>query len=1021
MSLVDVSQEFNQSRSLDLEKRIKELEKMNILLEGELKERVILEKELKNSNSTYQERIRELEKFGQEAEINAAMESAISEMYSRFKDCNSLQDLADFGIKSIAEFLELPIGAIFLFDETGEYLERITEYAYPGDSDKYKRIKKGTGLVGQSAAQSKTIITERGEHMPTVNVGLAKIRLSQMIHKPILYNGELLGVLEVGLLKSMDKLYFSWLDKAVNNLGIAIRARMDADKIQMAYSELAESQELIQGVISNSPSLIYIKDLSGKYRMVNLPWCKLRKLNIEDVIGCTDSDLFSQEDVEQTKKNDLEMIDSKKIRVLEESIPDGGKLRHFLSYNFPLKNTKGEIFAICGISNDITERIEAEYKMKAVWENSTDGYAWINEKYIFIESNQTMWQLLGCNSSSELIGKSPADFFPEYQPDGSISIDKSNIMFQEAQNEGKTSFEWIFTRMDDSELPVELTLVPLNIHGEKLFLTIVHDISNQKEIQNAIIENEKRMRNSLTNMGAHYWILDAYNERVVYSNATFFELLGYRQEEMKDHLSDFMDLIHEDDRESVHSNLNGHLQGKFPLFESEFRIRTKSGQYKWIIGRGRSIEFSKDGKPLQLAGILMDVTDSKQVKEAQKEGEKIREKMLEVERFNRLAISREKRIIELKEEINQIYADKDQKPIYKLLKEDDYSFGEGQRFYEDAKLTEEEEDEEILNFLASKEINEIFDDYCMSVGVPSAIIDLKGTVLASSNWQKACTDFHRVNETTCERCIESDTDLALKLQEGKEYAIYKCRNGLTDCASPVIVEGRHIANIFIGQFHLQTPNLAFFLKQAEEFGFDQSSYMEAINSVPVMEESRLPQILGFLAKFANLISKLSLEKLISKRIEKALSKNMEFLKEQRIAAMSLAEDAIESKNFANKSREERSFLQGILDSSPICVGISVNGIIKYVNHNMSEYFDLKVGQQAIDLYVNQDIRDGIKAYLQENNSIKGLTIKLYARGKREVEVIANFNATVFEDEMAILIWVIPKEKNTDLDPNSFSI
>ena len=52
--------------------------------------------------------------------------------------------------------------------------------------------------------------------------------------------------------------------------------------------------------------------------------------------------------------------------------------------------------------------------------------------------------------------------------------------------------------------------------------------------------------------------------------------------------------------------------------------------------------------------------------------------------------------------------------------------------------------------------------------------------------------------------VESDTRLALNLQEGRNYSIYRCRNGMTDCASPIIIDGRHVANVFVGQFHLPT-------------------------------------------------------------------------------------------------------------------------------------------------------------------------------------------------------------------------
>ena len=129
--------------------------------------------------------------------------------------------------------------------------------------------------------------------------------------------------------------------------------------------------------------------------------------------------------------------------------------------------------------------------------------------------------------------------------------------------------------------------------------------------------------------------------------------------------------------------------------------------------------------------------------------------------------------------------------------------------------------------------------FCESVGIAAAIIDLKGEVLAAARWQRACTDFHRVNEKTCARCIESDTELAIKLNEGKPFSFYRCKNGLTDAASPIIVGGKHMANTFIGQFFTDPPDMEFFRRQAEECGLDTEKYLEAIREVPVVAENKL--------------------------------------------------------------------------------------------------------------------------------------------------------------------------------------
>ena len=155
-------------------------------------------------------------------------------------------------------------------------------------------------------------------------------------------------------------------------------------------------------------------------------------------------------------------------------------------------------------------------------------------------------------------------------------------------------------------------------------------------------------------------------------------------------------------------------------------------------------------------------------------------------------------------------------------------------------------------------LNTLFENFLQVMDIPIALVDLQGKVLASSRWQRACIQFHRQNEHTLQRCLESDRDLALQLEQGKDYSIYRCRNGLTDCATPIVLEGEHIANLFIGQFLLHEPDSAYFTEQAKQAGFDEHDYLAALADVPIVDESRLPAMLNMLASLALQITELSL-------------------------------------------------------------------------------------------------------------------------------------------------------------------
>jgi len=164
------------------------------------------------------------------------------------------------------------------------------------------------------------------------------------------------------------------------------------------------------------------------------------------------------------------------------------------------------------------------------------------------------------------------------------------------------------------------------------------------------------------------------------------------------------------------------------------------------------------------------------------------------------------------------------------------------------------------------------------IGIANAVIDVDGVVITQSGWQEACTQYHRVNPVTCERCIQSDTSLVESLTKGMPFAVYRCLNGLVDTASPIVVDGQHVANVFTGQFFTAPPDLAFFRQQAREFGFDETKYLDAIGKVPIVPMERVEAITRFYANIARMLASHGLDHLRQQQSEAKLEQlNRELL------------------------------------------------------------------------------------------------------------------------------------------------
>lgn len=144
-------------------------------------------------------------------------------------------------------------------------------------------------------------------------------------------------------------------------------------------------------------------------------------------------------------------------------------------------------------------------------------------------------------------------------------------------------------------------------------------------------------------------------------------------------------------------------------------------------------------------------------------------------------------------------------------------------------------------------------------GMPIGIIDAgDGSIVVGAGWQDICTRFHRADPAAEKRCRESDAYITEHLQNDTPCA-YKCANGLWDIGIPILVDGQHLATLFLGQFFYEgeAPDREFFIQQADAFGFDRREYLAALDRVPVFSREKVETIIqydiglaGFLAESA---------------------------------------------------------------------------------------------------------------------------------------------------------------------------
>jgi PAS domain S-box-containing protein len=130
--------------------------------------------------------------------------------------------------------------------------------------------------------------------------------------------------------------------------------------LDLAERALQDSETRLQQVLDNTSAVVFAKDNQGRYLFVNHEFEKLAGRPTDDVLGHTDDEVFPPQIATRFRYNDLRVLHEKRAIEFEESGDFGRGPRTFLSAKFPLFDAEGQIYAVCGVATDITERKRLE-------------------------------------------------------------------------------------------------------------------------------------------------------------------------------------------------------------------------------------------------------------------------------------------------------------------------------------------------------------------------------------------------------------------------------------------------------------------------------------------------------------------------------------------------------------------------------------------------------------------------------------------------------------------------------------
>ncbi|MDZ8067466.1 MAG: PAS domain-containing protein [Nostoc sp. DedQUE08] len=310
-----------------------------------------------------------------------------------------------------------------------------------------------------------------------------------------------------------------------------------------------------------------------------------------------------------------------------------GKIRWALSQGKVLYDQQGQPIQMAGIDLDITERKqsaetlrESEERFRQLAEN-IDAVFWIKE----VSENRISYV---SPAYKRLWGLNPQELYQGQQiwidrihPEDRESTDRA---FHENAVAGKFDREYRIILPNGNIRWVHDRCFPLRDETGEIyrFAGIAEDISDRKQAEQALRNSEERLQMALEGSGGGLWDWNIITNED-YLSSRWLEMLGYEKGELPDDFSSWQRLIHPDDKVWVMERLNAHLQDDSVSYKFEYRILTKSGEWKWIANHGKVVLRDRQGNPLRMAGIHHDVTDRKQAELALRQSEEFKNRILE--------------------------------------------------------------------------------------------------------------------------------------------------------------------------------------------------------------------------------------------------------------------------------------------------------------------------------------------------------------------------------------------------------
>jgi PAS domain S-box-containing protein len=377
---------------------------------------------------------------------------------------------------------------------------------------------------------------------------------------------------------------------------------------RQAEKEVKRQQWLLRAILDNIPHRVWFKNEVGTYVAINQSHSLAIGLAPEQLIGKTEFEIWSHDEAEAFRQEDLRVMESRQSISFEEQVtlPDGTE-SWFTTIKTPVYDRLGALIGVTGISMDITDRKRVEQQLQAsriflaaVLNGTSDPIFVKNEHYRWVQFNDAFCTFMGA-TREELLGKTDYDLFSPEQANRYREHDRSVLATGVEQITEEIHLD---KNGEQRFISVKKTYFE-DTAANKFLVGTVHDITNQKRAETELCHQQHLLKSILDNIPHRIWFKDRVGRHSVV-NQSFSRAVGL----------DVSAILGKTDREiwpmiqaaTFIQEDQQVMQTEQPLAYEE-RVPITEG-WRWFFTTKAPV-YDETGWVIGTTGISMDITDRK--------------------------------------------------------------------------------------------------------------------------------------------------------------------------------------------------------------------------------------------------------------------------------------------------------------------------------------------------------------------------------------------------------------------------